>query len=340
MALNIKDIAKLAGVAISTVSRVLNDHPDVSQETREHVLAIMAAHHYIPNDSARNLKRTTSYTVGVMVKGRDNPFFSQMIAAIENVVTERGYSMLLHYHHDDKEDVDAALALIKEKRLSALICLGGDFSLEGVRDFQPLNVPVVLTSVELEGIETVDHVSSVSIQNAEAAYQAIVTLIQLGHTRIGLIATSHSDRTVGRLRIQGYRRAYEEFGLEIDDDLLVGANYSFESGYNAAQALLALEKPPSAIFAISDVMAIGVAKAALEKGLKIPEDISVMGFDGLDYSTYFHPSIATVEQPVESMGVISAHIALEGMLDLKKTRHEVLTTRLLHRASIGHASAT
>jgi len=333
--LNIKDIARLSGVAVSTVSRVLNGHPDVAQETREHVLQIMQQQRYVPNNSARNLKLTHSNTIGVMVKGRDNPFFSLMIATIESKLAEASYSMLLHYHHSADDDASVALGLIKEKRLRGLICLGGDYSEQGLSVLSTADVPIVLTSVELEGLKVPSNISTVSIKNTEASYAAVKALIDLGHTRIALVSTGAQDRTAGRLRSEGYTRAMAESGIGTKQEYGVGADYTFDSAYQAAKELLALKPRPTAIFATSDIMAIGVAKAAFDMGLQIPRDLSVMGFDGLDYGTYFHPTLATVRQPVDHMGLACAELLLESIEENLETRHVFLETELWMRASVG-----
>ncbi|MCK8059403.1 MULTISPECIES: LacI family DNA-binding transcriptional regulator [unclassified Fusibacter] len=331
--MNIKDIAKVAGVAVSTVSRVLNDHPDVSSETREHVLRIIDQYNYIPNNSARNLKRVSTNTIGVMVKGRDNPFFSKMIQAIEDLIAREGYSMVLHYHHVPLDDTDAAIEFIKEKRLRGLICLGGDFTEARMNALEGLDVPIVLTSVDMGGV-TSHNVSTVTIKNEHAAQYAVAYLIRLGHRRIGLVTTSENDTSVGRLRMQGYKNALVDAGIKIDQSLIVDSDYTFKCGYDACKHMLDLDERPTAIFAISDVMAIGVGKAILDAGLRIPEDISVMGFDGLDYSQYFHPSIATVSQPVLEMGRISAEVLLEHIKSKIGGRQVILDTELLIRASV------
>lgn len=332
--MNIKDIARLSGVAVSTVSRVLNGHPDVAVDTREHVLHVMQQYHYVPNNSARNLKLMHSNTIGVIVKGRDNPFFSQMIAMIESKLAQNQYSMLLHYHHSLDDDAAVAVGFIKEKRLRGLICLGGDFQTSGLKLLGEVDVPVVLTSVELDGIEVPSTLSTVCIRNEEAAYEAVKALLALGHRRIGLVSTGKEDTSSGRLRINGYIRAMSEYGIQPRLEYGQGADYTFKSAFDAGKALLTIKPKVTAVFATSDIMAIGVAKAAFEMGLRIPEDLSIMGFDGLDYGTYFHPTLATVAQPVSELGAVSANILLENILK-GGAQHVLLETQLWMRNSVG-----
>lgn len=341
--MNIKDIARIAGVAVSTVSRVLNGHPDVASETREHILQLMQQHHYVPNNSARNLKLTHSKTIGVMVKGRDNPFFSKMIAVIEAALSDAGYSMLLHYHQHrtstgtDPDDAASALGFVKEKRLCGLICLGGDYSESGLLALAESEVPLVLTSVECDPAGVPDSLSTVSIKNQDAAYEATMALLALGHRRIGLVSTGQEDQSAGRLRSEGYTQALLAYGIKPSPRLGVGANYTFESAYAAGRLLLTGDQRPTAIFATSDIMAIGVSKAAFDLGLRIPHDLSVMGFDGLDYGTYFHPTLATVAQPVEEMGAASARLILKRLEHSAPAEHITMKTEIWMRDSVGPA---
>lgn len=337
--MTIKDIARLAGVAVSTVSRVLNDHPDVSEATRLHVLGVIEAHNYIPNNSARNLKRMNAPVIGILIKGRDNPFFSQVIEAIEDVTAKAGYSPIIHYHQTEGHDADVAIELIKEKRLKGLVCLGGDFTLEASRALTHLNVPVVLTSTDWNGSEGEGHLSTVSIRNEVAAYEAVTYLIGRGHRRIGLIATSEEDTSIGRLRLLGYKRALATHGILFDPYLVRDADYSLASGYESARSLLTLNDRPTALFAISDMMAIGAGKAVTDMGLSIPHDVSLMGFDGLEIGNYMTPPLTTMVQPVYEMGRASAEVLLDMISHKITSKHVVLETQMLIRGSVNEVSS-
>jgi len=187
--LSIKDIAEIAGVGVSTVSRVINNHPDVGDKTREKVLQIIEEYNYIPNNSARNLKRSSSNNIGILVKGIHNPFFSQMIKAVEEEINKKNYSMILHYNEKNTNDTEVAIQLIKEKKLKGLICLGGDFDDLEENQLLHLETPMVLTSVNITEEVNKDVFSSVTIQNEIAAFKAVDYLCKLGHKRIGIITT-------------------------------------------------------------------------------------------------------------------------------------------------------
>lgn len=329
----IKDISRIAGVGVSTVSRVLNNHPDVKPETRQKVLSVIEEFNYIPNNSARNLKRNTSNNIGVLIKGIHNPFFSSMIKSIEEKIDDKGYSMFLHYNETNPNDFDAAVELIKEKKLKGLICLGGDFDNLDKEQIENLDTPLVLTSTNI--IENLDKsfFSSVIIENEKAAYNAVDYICKLGHKKIGIITTGEQDRSIGKLRFEGYKKALLKNNIEYNPSLVEIGHYTFESGFEAMNRLLNKNLDITALFVTTDVMAIGASKAILSKGLKIPEDISVMGFDGIDYAQFFHPSLTTVRQPVEEMGEKSVDILFHLIKNKKKHQHIVLETELLERES-------
>jgi Transcriptional regulators len=329
----IKDISRIAGVGVSTVSRVINKHPDVKEETRQKVLSVIEKFNYVPNNSARNLKRNTSNNIGVLVKGIHNPFFSEMIKSIEEKIAEEGYSMILHYNEINPNDFEVAVELIKEKKLKGLICLGGHFDNFDKEQIVNLKIPIVLTSTNI--IENLDKsiFSSVIIENEKAAFNAVEYICKLGHKAVGIISTGEEDRSVGKYRFEGYKKALLQNGIEYNKELVEVGNYSFESGFDNMNSLLDKNLGITAVFVTTDVMAIGASKAILSRGLRIPEDISVVGFDGIDYTQYFHPSLTTVKQPVEQMGEKSVDILFNLIKNKQKHQHIVLETELLERES-------
>jgi LacI family transcriptional regulator len=329
----IKDISRIAGVGVSTVSRVINKHPDVKYETRQKVLSVIEKFNYVPNNSARNLKRNTSNNIGVLVKGIHNPFFSEMIKAIEEKMDDNGYSMILHYNETNPNNFEAAVELIKEKKLKGLICLGGDFDNLDREQLINLKIPLVLTSTDIIKNTDKNFFSSVIIENEKAAFNAVNYICSLGHKRIGILTTGEEDGCVGVLRLEGYKKAISENELEYDPRFLEIGNYTFQSAFDAMNRLLDKNLGITAVFVISDVMAIGASKAILSRGLKIPQDISVVGFDGIEYSKYFHPSLTTVKQPIEEMGKKSVDILFDLIENKKKHQHIVFETQLLERES-------
>ncbi|SHJ72813.1 LacI family DNA-binding transcriptional regulator [Paramaledivibacter caminithermalis] len=331
--LNIRDIAKIAGVGVSTVSRVINNHPDVKERTREKVLQIIEQYNYIPNNSARNLKRSDSKNIGVLVKGIHNPFFSKIVQSIEEKIDKEGYSLILHYSTGDCNDIEAAIELIKEKKLKGLICLGGDFDNLNKSQLIDLKIPIVLSSTSIFQNENKDNFSSVIIENEEAAFKAVDYLCKLGHRKIGIIATGEGDKSIGRLRLKGYKKALHKNNMKYNAEFLEIGEYTFQSAFNAMNRLLDKDLGLTAVFATSDIMAIGASKAILKRGLNIPDDISVIGFDGIEYAEFFHPSITTIKQPGEYMGEKSVEILFDLIKKKGDHRHIILETKLLERES-------
>ncbi len=331
--LNIKDIAKIAGVGISTVSRVINNHPDVKDKTRERIRKIIEEYNYIPNNSARNLKRTDSKNIGVLVKGIFNPFFAKIIQSIEEKINEEGYSTILHYNDYNSNDIEVAIELVKEKKLRGIICLGGNFTNIDESQLIDLETPIVLSSADIIQDLNKEIFSSIVIENEKAASEAVDYLCKLGHEKIGIIVTGQEDKCIGKLRFQGYKKALEKNGIEYKEEFLEIGKYTFKSSFDAMNKLLDKELNLTAVFVTSDIMAIGAAKAILKRGLKIPDEISIVGFDGIEYAEYFHPSITTIKQPDEDFGKRSVEILFDLIKRKKEHQHIILETQLLKRES-------
>ncbi|WP_238899420.1 LacI family DNA-binding transcriptional regulator [Clostridium sp. YIM B02500] len=332
--MNIKDIAKLAQVGVSTVSRVLNNHPDVKESTRQKILEVIKESNYIPNNSARILKQQNTKNIGVLVKGVFNPFFSQMINVIGNIINENGYTMILHQNdYKNDQEVETLIAFIKEKKLQGIICLGGNFADITDDCFKEINVPIVLTSVNTVSKQGKEYYSSVGIDNVKSSYDATSYLIEKGHKKIALILGEADDIGVSILRMQGYKEALEKSKIKIDDELIIVGEYSSRGAYNETLELLKRRNDITAFFALSDIMAIGAAKAILDSGLKIPEDISIIGFDGMDESEYYNPSITTVKQPDKLMATMSINLLISQINEKKENQHILLETKLIERDS-------
>lgn len=300
--MNIKDIARLAGVGVSTVSRVINDHPDVKDETREKILKIIKESNYIPNNSARILKKNNTNNIGVLVKGVFNPFFAEMINIIGNRINEAGYTMILQQNdYATEDDVDNLIAFVKEKRLQGIICLGGNFLNINDESFQFLDIPVVLTSVNTLSKESKSKFSSIGIDNVLAAKASIQYLIDKGHRNIGILLGEKNDVGISGLRLEGYKKALEENNIPYSEENVFIGDYDYSGAYRVTKEIVNNRKDITAIFSISDIMAVGAAKSVIDQGLQVGEDISIMGFDGMDISKYYNPGITTVKQPKKNM---------------------------------------
>ena len=308
--MNIKDIAAIAKVGVSTVSRVLNNHPDVSEETRKRVLQVIKENNYIPNNSARILKQSNTKNIGILVKGVFNPFFSEILKLVSVDIQAAGYTMILQ-HHNNQNDVGTLLGFIKEKRLQGIICLGGNFTDLRDEDLEEVDIPIVLVSVESAIKKKLKRCSSISINNKKAAFMATEYLINNGHRHIGLILGEKRDYGISKERFEGYKAALKEYSIPFNEHYIVYGQYECADAYKQTKQLLAVSPEITAIFAISDIMAMGVAKASTDMKRRVGEDISIIGFDGMDTAKYYQPSITTVKQPKKKMSELSVKILLE-----------------------------
>lgn len=332
--MNISDVAKLAGVGVGTVSRVLNNHPDVKDETRKKVLDIIKTSNYIPNNSARNLKKSNTNTIGVLVRGVFNPFFSEMLDEINKGIVKNGYTMILqHNDYSDSGELFNIISFVKERKLEGLIYLGCNLRELDQTTFEDINIPVVLTSVNTIYNDEINSFSSIGIENSKAAYNAVKYLIDLGHKDVGIVLGVNDDIGIGRERFLGYVDAINESKIEFNEKKVVYGNYSSKGAYDATLELLENNKDLTAIFCISDIMAIGAGKAIHDKGLKIGKDISLIGFDGMDVAEFNIPSITTIVQPREEMAELSVELLLDLMKNKLENKHIVLDTKLVERES-------
>lgn len=336
MSTTIKDIARAAGVSISTVSRVLTSSQPVDQDKKERVMKAVRELNYVPNNNARNLRKTQSQTVMILVKSIENPFFQKIIHNLEKILMLRGLSVELRNvgKNDDEIALAAREAITNNPR--AIILMGGSFGYTN-EDFQAIRIPCVLVTIKAH--ERVDPAlySSVIIDDVAEMKKAVEYLIELGHRRIGCIFTKdNEEQNPNTLRAEGYIQAMKEHGIAYDPQLMGIALHGNQSGYEIAFNTMTrlMEKNPdmTAVVAMSDVLAIGAAKAIIASGRRIPEDISIIGFDGTDEAEYFNPSLDTVAQPVEQFAQKTADAIIK-MLTAKKTTHIILECDLINRGS-------
>lgn len=317
--ITIKDIAKICDVGVSTVSRAINNHPDINEDTKASIMKVIEMYNYIPNNSARNLKRLESNTIAVLIKGITNTFFNSMLKVIEKEIQDKKYSFLLHRVEEHENEIDVALALEKEKKLKGIIFLGGYF-VHSQGKLKQLNVPFVLTSGATVDTTDVEKFSMISVDNVKESYKMVNYLCELGHERIAIITAPPSEENLGKLRLEGYKKALKENGINEDKNLIRYLiddsieTYSMNYGYETTKELLESGVEFTSLFAIADSIAVGASKAIFEHGKQIPEDYSVAGFDGTDITRYYQPSITTIKQPAIEMADKSIH-ALFNIID-------------------------
>ncbi len=324
----IKDIAKICGVGVSTVSRAINDHPDINLETKEKIMNAIREYGYVPNDSARNLKRVDAKAIAVLVKGIANPFFTSMITVIEQECKKRHYAMELSHIESDEDEVDVAQKVVKEKRLRGIIFLGGLFS-HSEEKLKKLTVPFVFSTAGAipENISRKQY-SSISVDDRRESARMVEYLIGQGHTKIAILVAEALEESVGRLRLEGYCDALRAHGIGMNPELICQTedglgHFSMENGYLTTKKLLARGEPFTALYAVADALAIGALRALYEAGLRVPQDISLAGYDGIDMASYTVPSITTMRQPVEEMAKDTTRLLFD--IISKKTKHQHIT---------------
>ncbi|MDR1549890.1 MAG: LacI family transcriptional regulator [Hungatella sp.] len=336
--INIKDIARLCGVGVSTVSRAINNHPDINPETKSMIMQVIKENNYIPNNSARNLKRTDSRAIAVLIKGIGNPFFSKMIRIFEEEIQKKKYSFILQRVDEQEDEVDVALELIKEKKPRGIVFLGGYFS-HSREELEQLAVPYVLSTIGMtEYLGESPDFSCVSVDDYAESYKMTDYLCKLGHEKILILTAASDDESIGHLRLEGYKKALLDNGITPSPSLIIFSEeceecYTMDNGYRMMNRVLN-EKPEfTAVYAISDSIAIGACKAIFERGMRIPEDYCVAGYDGLDIARYYNPSITTIRQPVEEMAKATIKILFDVIKNKAEHQKKVFRAELIEGES-------
>ena len=319
--MTIKDIARLSGCSVSTISRVINDRPDVRPETKEKVLQMMRESGFVPNTNARQLKIQQSRSLVFVVKGTRNLFFSDFLVQLQRAATLYGYSGIVSYLDENANEIDAAQKILREIKPKGMIFLGGSVA-NFQQGFANITVPAVLTTLVSDELDF-PNLSMVGVDDRAAARTAVSHLIAQGHRKIAVLGgptTSYPSR----MRRLGAQDAMEDAGLTFDDRLYGLSNYDFESAYHAMNSLLARRAEFTALFAmsdviahgesssglifLSDVIAFGAIRALVSAGFRVPEDISVIGFDGISMSRYCVPVMTTIVQPGEQIALQSIEL--------------------------------
>jgi len=300
----IQDVAKAAGVSVATVSRVLNKSKSVSAETRELVLDTIKKLNYQPNLLGRNLRRTETRLILILLPSISNPFYAMLVKGAEDVAHKNGYNVMLCNTDSDINRERAYLELLKNRLADGLIFMSPEIDKEELTNISE-GFPVVQCCEYKEGAD----VPRVAIDNLAAAYKAVKHLVGIGHRRIGMIS-GRNEYVSTKQRELGYRKALEDSGIDFDDTLIKHGNYGFRSGLRAANQLLSMSNRPTAIFAISDSMAVGAIRAAKENGFKVPVDLAVVGFDDISFASMCEPPLTTISQPKYDLGCTAMEMLL------------------------------
>jgi len=306
----IKDIAKQAGVSHSTVSRALHGSPLISDETIERIRQIAVEMGYFPSAAARSLKTNRSRALGVIVSAIDDPFFSEILQGIEEIAQERGYSLLMAASQRAPEREQAIVQDMRERHVDGLIICSGSFNASQQRKLLEFGIPIVV--INNQAAE--EYRYSIYHDDVDGSRQVTRHLIELRHQRIAYLGNSLSGRTTLD-RLTGFRQEMDAAGLAIPAEYMheiPGGRP--EDGLVALNHFLSLPQRPTALFCFNDMLAIGVLNGLNMAGIRVPEDISVVGFDNIIFSAYTNPPLTTLDQPKHYIGAEAARLIL-GLLD-------------------------
>ncbi|HAU5567007.1 TPA: transcriptional regulator RbsR [Serratia fonticola] len=326
-----KDVARLAGVSTSTVSHVINNNRFVSEQVREKVDQAIRELNYAPSALARSLKINQTRTIGMLLTASSNPFYSEVVRGVENSCYERGYSLILCNTEGDEERMNRSLETLMQKRVDGLLMMCTETHLPSAEILNRYpSVPMVMMDwAPFEGRG--DIIQDNALLGGELATQH---LIDRGYTRIACIA-GPQDKTPARLRLEGFHKAMTNSGLPVLPGYVVDGDFEFQGGFNAMNQLLTLELLPEAVFTSNDAMAVGVYHALFQAGLRVPQDIAVMGYDNIELARYLTPPLSTVHQPKDELGELAIDTLIHRMSDPDASQQTlVLTPELVERGSV------
>ena len=323
------DVAREAGVSYATVSRVINNEVYVKAETRQRVTEALTKMGYVGNRQARSLRGGRSHTIGLLVPDLSTSYVGEIARGIGDELIKQQYDLMLYTTHWREQSEASHVATLTQGMVDGLLLVLPRSPQSYVERLRALRFPYVL--IDHQGIDCEG--AAVGAANLAGGYEGTKHLIELGHRRIGFI-TGDIRLGCSQERLQGYRNAMREANLCVDERWIIEGNFLQPSGYHAGTKLLQLAERPTAIFASNDIMAIGVMEAVRERGLRIPDDVSIVGFDDIPQAANMHPTLTTVHQPLEDMGRVATQLLFEYMADIDLAeKRVVLPTHLVVRNS-------
>ena len=334
--MTIKDISALTGYSVGTVSRVLNNQPNVSEKAREVILEAARSTGFQLNANAKQLKQQHSNAILVMVKGTSNQLFGAMVETLQSCMVDNSHTLIVDYMDEESNEVRRALQLCLERKPLGILFLGGNRH-NFLADFDKIGVPCVLVTDDASGMPF-ENLSSVTSDDRLAAKLAVDALASRGHRQITVIGGVRETSDTTKLRYQGCLDAFRAHGIAFDGEKdYEDVRYSYEGGYRGACNLLDRGRKFTALFAMSDVMALGAIRALNDRGIRVPEDVSVMGFDGLPFSDFLSPRLSTVRQNAALLASRSIQILLDHLDSPKSPCYETIDVSIELRESIQSA---
>ncbi|TDL80283.1 LacI family DNA-binding transcriptional regulator [Peribacillus frigoritolerans] len=326
----IKDVAKLAGVAVSTASYALNHNSRVNAETAKRVLEAAKTLNYQKNGIARDLKRSKTETIGIIVQDLSGPFYSELMRGVQDTLLTHQYGLIACSSIGG--NVTTASKFLQERRVDGVIILAESLPDELILGSVREDFPIIVLDRKLDS----DSIIHVLVDNFSGGYQATQHLIDLGHKKLAYIGGPSHNRD-NQLRFEGYKQALKDSCITLHPSWILQGQYTREGGYSAAKILMMQGNAPSAVFCANDEMAVGALKAFKESGLHIPDDLSIIGFDDIEISQYISPPLSTVKQSNYEIGSLAAHLIYQALNEGIEGKDYILPTELVLRKSTSAA---
>jgi len=327
----IYEVSKLAGVSLATVSRVMNNSGKVTSKTQQKVMAAMKELDYRPNAMAQSLASNRSNSVGVLVPMFYGPFYGEMLSGLEEELRAEGKHAVITAGHSDAMDEKSGIEFLLSRSCDALIIHADEISDYYLLELSKGTVPIILVNRLIPEMAE----NCIVLNNEQGGYLATKAVLDLGHRELAYISGPHW-KADANARLAGHKRALAEYGLALDERLMVEGNYEESGGIRGMQQLLQLGLPFSVVICANDETAAGASGVLREQGLAIPEDVSVMGFDNVFFARYFRPKLATVNQPANEMGRMAARCALKAAYKLEHLEiQNLFEPSLVMRNSVG-----
>ncbi|HIZ47944.1 MAG TPA: LacI family transcriptional regulator [Candidatus Gemmiger excrementavium] len=331
--MTIKDIAREAGYAVGTVSRVINNNPNVSPAARARIRAVIEKYNFRPNTNAKHLKQQASQGIAMIVKGTHNMLFALVLEKLQAQCGAAGYNSMVYYIDEQDNEVDRARQICREHKPHGVIFLGSDRNHFGP-DLEELGVPCLLMTNSAAG-EAIENLSSVSVDDTAAAARMVAYLLDHGHRRIAFIGGDLVSSQPSSARLSGCIGELSRHGMALNlAAQYVPARYTLPGGYAAMEQLLQTVPGLTAVFAFSDIMAIGAIRALRDHGLRVPEDVSVCGFDGIELAAYLAPRLTTIRQPADRMASRGVAMLVHCIEQHSGAVHELVPYELLEGESV------
>lgn len=334
----IKDIARLARVSHTTVSRALNDRPRISRKTRDRIRAIARKLNYQPNVAARSLKVRRTRTLGLVITTIINPLYPELAQGIENTAREMGYSIILCSTNYDINLEKQHIDMLRGKGVDGIIFTSTHVHDPNIESLINEKFPIILVNRRIYDESVINRVDYVVVDNVHGGFMAVEHLIKMGHERIGIIS-GHPQSSASVERLEGAKRGLSEYGLELKSDLVMEGDFLQASGLKAAKKFSEMKCRPTAVFSVNDYMALGALEGFIEAGFRIPHDIALIGFNDIAISRIRNIELTTIGQKTYEMGSIAVRTLVERIEGEGQgvVKQIILEPELLIRKSCGHA---